>query len=154
MRTECGRSYSLSALKGKEQTVISTRELLLTGPGNIDLDVDALSRCIDECFNCAKVCIVCADADLAEDSVAHMRRCITLCGNCADICEATARVVSRTTEFDLETARALLEACITSCRICAEECEHHAKMGMKHCAACEEACRECEAACRALLSLL
>jgi hypothetical protein len=92
-----------------------------------------LSRCIDECFNCAKVCIVCADADLAEDSVAHMRRYITLCGNCADICEATARVASRTTEFDRETARALLEACITSCRICGAECEHHANMGMKHC---------------------
>src|SRR5216683_3139348 len=32
-----------------------------------------------------------------------MRRCITLCVDCADICETTARVVSRTTEFDRKT---------------------------------------------------
>jgi hypothetical protein len=83
-----------------------------------------------------------------------MRRCITLCVDCADICETTARVVSRTTEFDRELARAILEACITSCTICRAECEHHAKMGMKHCEVCEEACQRCEEACRALVSVL
>jgi hypothetical protein len=135
--------------------VTYARQIIDVHPVGIDIDVDALVRCIEECVSCSQACTACADACLGEEIVAQLRRCITLCGDCADICDATGRTVSRITQFDRETARPLLEACATSCAICGAECEHHAKVhGMKHCEVCEEACRRCEEACRALVSVL
>jgi len=126
------------------------RQMILAHPGGLDIDTDALSRCIDECLSCAQACIACADGCIAQDSVTDLRRRIYLCVSCADICETTARIVSWTAEFDRELARATLEACATSCNVCG----HHGEMGMAHCEVCAKACRRCEEACRALIALL
>ena len=128
------------------------QELILSHPGG--LDADAQASCIDACVACAQACTACADACLGEDSVSDLRRCITLCLNCADVCETTARAVSRTTGFDSQQARVIVEASIATCRACRAECEHHGAMGMEHCAICARACRQCEEACQALLSVL
>jgi hypothetical protein len=128
-------------------------ELLATHPRPSEVDREALARCISECYDCARSCTICADADVAEEDVAEMRRCIRLCLDCADVCIATGRLVSRQTEYEAETARAEVESCRRCCSICAEECELHAPHHA-HCRLCSESCHRCEAACAALLDVI
>ncbi|HEX3426705.1 MAG TPA: four-helix bundle copper-binding protein [Acidimicrobiales bacterium] len=130
------------------------KEMILSRATGVDVDVEALSRCIDACISCGQACTGCADACLGEETVEHLRRCINLCLNCADICDATGRTMSRMTEFDPAGVKEVVGACAVVCNLCRDECTRHAKMGMKHCAVCAEACRQCEDACRALLSVL
>jgi hypothetical protein len=131
------------------------REMLDTYPGTLALDSATLVECIEACFDCDQSCIACADADLGEQEVAHMRRCITMCLNCSGVCATTGRILSRQTEFEPAMARAALQACLEACRLCAEECEYHAReMHMEHCRVCAEDCRRCERACRDTLSAL
>ena len=109
---------------------------------------DALQKCIDACFGATAACVRCADACLAEESVAALRRCINLNLICADICATTGRTVSRLTETSEISARSqMVSACELTCQACAEECEKHAAM-MDHCRVCAEACRRCERSCR------
>lgn len=120
-------------------------------PGNVDREV--LARCIDACYDCARTCTSCADACLSEDSVAEMRKCIRLDLDCADICTATARVLTRQTEYDAPTSKAQIQACIEVCRTCAEECGAHAEHH-EHCKICAGDCRRCVEACEELLSAM
>jgi hypothetical protein len=116
---------------------------------------ETLGRCIAACAICSQSCTSCADACLAEEGVRELRRCIRLNLDCADVCAATARVLSRQTNFEPSLARALLEACAEACRLCAEECEWHAEhMKMDHCRVCADACRRCERACEEMLSAI
>jgi hypothetical protein len=84
-----------------------TAELLKTFPARISLDRQLLARCIDACLDCPQACTGCADADLAEETVAHLRKCIRTCLDCADISETTARVLSRQTGYDARRVRVL-----------------------------------------------
>ena len=120
-------------------------------PGNVDHEV--LARCIEACTECAQSCTSCADACLSEETVAELRKCIRLNLDCADICDATARVLTRQTEYDAPTSKAQLAACREACATCAEECERHAEHH-QHCAICAEACRRCERACDDLLGAM
>jgi hypothetical protein len=134
-------------------TETEVSELLASHPRPIGVDREALARCIAECYDCARTCTICVDANLAEEGVAEMRRCIRLCLDCADVCIATGRAVSRQTEYVPETARTGVESCRQSCSTCAEECERHARHH-EHCRLCAESCRRCEAACAALLDAI
>ena len=86
-------------------TPTDVSELLATHPRPSEVDREALARCIAECYDCARSCTICVDADLAEEDVTEMRRCIRLCLDCADVCIATGRTVSRQTAYEPETAR-------------------------------------------------
>ncbi|MEX0759736.1 MAG: four-helix bundle copper-binding protein, partial [Tistlia sp.] len=97
-------------------------------------------------YRCAQACTSCADACLAEESVADLRQCIRSDLDCATICTATGEAASRRTGSNEALLRELLEVCRSACRTCAEECERHAGMH-EHCRICAEACRSCEAAC-------
>lgn len=110
-------------------------------------DVTALANALHALDECAQSCILCADACLAEDSVADLRRCIGLDLDCAALCVAAAAIVGRRTDADAAVTRAALDACITACEACAAECERHAGMH-EHCKMCAEACRRCADACR------
>jgi hypothetical protein len=134
-------------------TASDVAELLATHPEPSGVDRETLARCIAECFDCARSCTACADADLAEKDVSDMRRCIRLCLDCADVCDATGRVVSRQTHFEPETSRAQVESCRRSCSACAEECERHAQHH-EHCRICADTCRRCEEACASLLEAI
>ena len=113
---------------------------------------EALGRCITACAISSQSCTSCADACVAEKGVGELRRCVRLNLDCADVCAATARVLSRQTDFEPATARPLLEACALACRLCAEDCEWHAEhMKMEHCRLCADACRRCERACEETL---
>lgn len=84
-----------------------------------------------------------------------LARCIRLDLDCADVCDATGRILSRQTAFDMQMAGTALRACAETCRLCAEECEKHAQeMNMEHCRICAEACRRCESSCNDLLSAM
>ena len=134
-------------------TATDVSELLATHPRPSEVDRETLARCIAECYDCARSCTICADANLAEKDVAEMRRCMRLCLDSADVCIDTGRMVSRQTEYEPEPARALVESCQQSCATCAEECEHHAQHH-EHCRLCAETCGRCEAACAALLDAI
>jgi uncharacterized protein DUF326 len=131
----------------------STKEMLEAHPEPAQLDRDLLARCIDECLACMQCCVADADADLAEDDVAEMRRCIRLCLDCADVCDATARMLSRQTHYDADSARAQVASCWELCAICARECERHAGQH-EHCRLCAESCRSCEEACSEVLKAI
>lgn len=130
---------------------LEARSMLDTHPWPGHVDRDALARCIEECFACAQSCTSCADACLSEEMVAQLRKCIRLNLDCADICEVTARVLTRQTEYDAPTSKALVQACREACTTCAEECASHADMH-EHCKICADVCRRCSEACDALLS--
>jgi Domain of Unknown Function (DUF326) len=129
---------------------MSIEAILKTHPRPATADLAKLVRCIDECSACEATCTVCADASLAEEDVAMMVRCIRLCLDCADICNTTLHVLSRQTEPDPMTQRAVVEACLAACRASAKECERHAQHH-EHCRLCAEECRRCETACQELL---
>jgi hypothetical protein len=129
---------------------MKTRQMIATHPdvrGNIN---DALIAAIDECYACAQTCASCADACLAEPTVADLRQCIRYNLDCADVCAATASLANRRTGSNEEVIRKMLDACITACRLCAEECGRHAAHH-EHCRVCAEECRACEQACQAAL---
>ena len=116
-------------------------------------DVAAVGRALKALVACAHTCTSCADACLGEDGVAELTRCIRLNLDCADICEATARVLSRRTDTDLDLVRGQLESCAVACRACAAECESHADH-MEHCRICAESCRACAEACDAMIAAI
>lgn len=116
---------------------------------------ETLGRCVTASAICAQSCTSCADACLGEESVAELVSCIRVNLDCVDVCEATARVLSRQTNFEPDLARPLLDACAQACRSCAQECEWHAEhMKLEHCRICADACRRCERACEEMLSAI
>jgi hypothetical protein len=128
--------------------------ILETYPADLGgIDRPKLLACIEACVECAQACTACADADLSEETVAHLRKCIRTCLDCADVCDSTGRVLSRHTGYDANVTRAVLEACATTCKACGDECERHAAMH-EHCRICAEVCRRCEQTCRDLLASL
>ena len=129
--------------------------LIQTNPSKPSLDVNALTECIQACFDCAQACTADADDEPGRATACRqMVRCIRLCLDCADMCLATGRIISRQTAFDATVARAALQSCAQICRVCGDECQEHARHGIAHCRTCVEACRRCEKACNTLLASL
>ena len=123
-----------------------TQQMIKAHP-NVHGDLsEPLVKCIEECFECKQICISCADACLAEDSVNELKQCIRLNLDCADVCDSTGALVSRRTGSNQIVLRGALELCALACRTCAEECERHAQTH-EHCRICAESCRSCQTAC-------
>ena len=98
---------------------------------------------------CAKMCLSCADACVAEEM--DMTQCIRLCLDCADLCDATTKLGLRRTGSNEQLLREMLELCARMCDACAAECDKH---DHEHCKLCAIMCRECADDCRnAALSL-
>ncbi len=131
---------------------MSIRKMIALHPK--DGNNQALGDAVHHLMYCAKMCLSCADACLAESTgpkAMDMTQCIRLCSDCSDICEATARLGTRRTGNDQPMLRELLELCARMCEACAAECEKH---DMEHCRLCAQICRECAEDCRkAALSL-
>lgn len=132
---------------------MAINQMIRTHPHAANVDVEALARCIDECFSCAATCTSCADACLGEETVRELVRCIRLNLDCADVCDATGRIASRQTEPQPGLIRTMIQACAEACRLCGEECERHASHH-EHCRVCAEACRRCEQACEDALAVV
>ncbi len=123
------------------------QEMIRSHPDARGSELDALLRCIEQCYSCAQTCVSCADACLAEEAAVRLKQCMRLCLDCADICAVTGAMASRRTGSNEEVLSAVIGACETACRVCAQECETHGKHHA-HCRICGEACRRCEKACK------
>lgn len=133
--------------------VTHAQAMLESYPRGFDVDAAQLAATIDMLMDCTNTCTQCADACMSETNMAELGKCIRLNLDCADVCAATARVVSRQTEYDANVTRPLLEACVAACRSCADECDGHAEH-MEHCRICAEQCRQCEQRCNELLTAM
>lgn len=128
--------------------------MLESYPGaTIKVRHEILTNCVTACMRCSQACTACSDACLAESDVATLVKCIRTDLDCADMCDATVRVLTRQTAYDLTVIRSVVDACLTTIVACAEECELHAPHH-KHCEISAQVCREAEKACRDLLDAL
>lgn len=90
---------------------------------------------------------------MAESDITTLVKCIRTDLDCADMCDATVKVLTRQTAYDLVVIRSVVGACLNTIVACAEECERHAAHH-KHCEISAKVCREAERACRDLLAAL
>lgn len=102
-----------------------------------------LGDAVHHLMYCARMCLSCADACLAEDM--DMTQCIRACLDCSDVCEATGKLASRRSGSNKQVLREMLELCARVCDACAAECERH---DHEHCKLCAQMCRECAEDCR------
>lgn len=139
----------------RERTILMSTvlDMLKTHPTSSQLDMNLLARCIQECYDCAAACNLCADACLGEEKLQMLVQCIRLNNDCADACLATARMLSRLNQPDWNVLRHQVEAMAAACRACGDECSQHADMH-EHCRICAESCRRCEETCKQLLNAL
>lgn len=128
--------------------------MLESYPGStIEIRQEILTRCITACLKCSLGCTACSDACMAESDISTLVKCMRTDLDCADMCDATVKVLTRQTDYDLGVIRSVVSACLTTIIACAEECELHATHH-KHCEICAEICRQAEGACRDLLGAL
>ena len=128
--------------------------MLASYPGStIAVRQETLTSCITACLDCSLACTACSDACMAESDIAALVKCMRTDLDCADMCDATVKVLTRQTAYDLLVIRSVVDACLTTIIACAEECERHAAHH-KHCEICAKVCRKAEAACRDLLAAL
>jgi hypothetical protein len=101
-----------------------------------------MQRCIQECRNCASICLEtvqhCLKLGGKHAEPAHIRMLM----DCAEICQASANFMQRGSPLHMQTCA----ACAEVCKACAEDCERFKDDEMM--AACAQACRSCEASCR------
>jgi hypothetical protein len=100
--------------KERRRDVTHARRMIETNPSDPAAEAEALVECIEACFDCAQACTACADACLGEEDLQMLARCIRLDLDCADVCDVTGKVLSRQTAFNVEMAKAALEACARS----------------------------------------
>jgi hypothetical protein len=73
---------------------------------------DRLSlRAAEACFDCAQICVTCADACLAGESVDDLRQCIRMNLDCADLCCTAGLVGARPASYDGSIAGAVFGLC-------------------------------------------
>jgi hypothetical protein len=129
------------------------KSMLLAHPRPPGDHLDTLADAAEALARCEQICVVCADACLAEESVDKLRLCIQLSLECAEICGATARLVLRHSAAPASALPAQLDVCLMACQACADHCELHGT-DLGHCAICADTCRECQEKCNAVLGEL
>jgi hypothetical protein len=108
---------------------------------------DVPAECIEACNVCEFACLSCAEASLAEVSLAKLGRCVRLALDCAEICLATRTLVSEALLCAPRLVQAQLEICARLCAACEAECR---QQGAAHdyFGVCARACARCESLCR------
>lgn len=56
-------------------------------------------ECIEQCYECAAACDICASSCLREDNVEMMKHCIQLDMQCAAICRPAAQFMALESEY-------------------------------------------------------
>ncbi len=132
----------------------TTRQIIECHPAGYGLlDRKKLEAAILGLYESAQAATACADGCLNEGMIKEMTACVRSCQDAADVCEATAKVLSRYTEFNVDVVRPVLEAAIAVLAACGHECARHASMHM-HCRLCSETCRRAEKVVQAFLDTL
>jgi hypothetical protein len=102
-----------------------------------------LGDAVHHAMYCAKMCLSCADACLAEPM--DMTQCVRTCLDCAAVCDTTATLGLRRAGSNEAVLKEMLEFCARACDACAAECDKH---DHEHCKLCAQMCRECADDCR------
>ena len=122
---------------------MSIRKMISLHPDVDGHQNQPLADAVHHAMYCAKMCLSCADACLAEDM--DMTQCVRTCSDCSDVCEATARLGARRSGSNEAVLKDMLELCARVCDACASECEGHDN---PHCQLCAQICRETAEDCR------
>ena len=101
-----------------------------------------MQSCIQECRNCASICLETVQHCLKRGGEHARPEHIRLLMDCAEICQASANFMQRGSPMHMQTCA----VCSNVCASCAEDCERFAGDSMME--ACAQACRSCEASCR------
>ena len=108
---------------------------------------DELGEAIKHAMYGAAIMNSCADACLAEDSVADRRQCVRRCLDASDACTAFYRMASRRTGGNVPAIKAMGEALIAAVEACHQDCSMHDDAHCKRCTRmCEEVLRDVKAA--------
>ncbi len=105
----------------------------------------AMQLCIDECFECHKICLTEAMHEGRETGELHPNRdFFRLMIGCAEVCQATANFLL--TGSPLHAA--VCATCAQNCEACATSCDE-----MGNLAACAAQCRKCADSCREIAQM-
>jgi hypothetical protein len=120
-------------------------KLLDAYPAETGMPPRLLGEAVDKLYECAGVCLTCADAAAAEQDPAKIVmsiKCVRLDNDCADLCTVAARILARQTGYDAPTTMAVIEATRTVLRASADACEEFRETTYFELSA--KACRETE----------
>jgi hypothetical protein len=106
-----------------------------------------MQRCIQECQNCASICIETVQHCLKMGGEHARPEHIRLLLDCIEICQASANYMLRGSPLHTQTCA----VCADVCARCAEDCERFTDDEMMQ--ACARACRSCEASCREMAQM-
>jgi hypothetical protein len=101
-------------------------KLLDAYPAETGMPPRLLGKAVDKLYECAGVCLTCADAAAAEqdpEKIVMSIKCVRLDNDCADLCTVTARILARQTGYDAPTTMAVIEATRTVLRASADAAE-------------------------------
>jgi hypothetical protein len=101
-----------------------------------------MERCIQECHECATVCLETTRHCLELGGEHATARHIATLLDCADICETSAAFMARGSDLHGR----ICAACADVCERCAEECERFPDDEMMR--GCAEICRRTAQSCR------
>ena len=122
---------------------MSIRKMIALHPAAEGHVNQPLGDAVHHAMYCAKMCLSCADACLAEPM--DLTQCIRAYLDCADVCDATANLGLRRSGSNEAVLKEMLELCARVCDACAAECDQH---DHEHCKLCAIMCRECAEDCR------
>jgi hypothetical protein len=120
-------------------------KLLDAYPAETGMPPRLLGDAVDKLYECAGVCLTCADAAAAEqdpEKIVMSIKCVRLDNDCADLCTVAARILARQTGYDAPTTMAVIEATRTVLRASADAGEEF--KGTPHFDLSAKACRETE----------
>lgn len=120
-------------------------KLLDAYPAETGMPPRILGEAVDKLYECAGVCLTCADAAAAEqdpEKIVMSIKCVRLDNDCADLCTVAARILARQTGYDAPTTMAVIEATRTVLRASADACEEF--KDTPYFALSAKACRETE----------
>jgi hypothetical protein len=126
------------------------QSVLEAHPLSHDTNVEVIGDAVEALSICQQVCLVCADACLAETQPEKIRVCVRLSRECATVCSATLLLLLGHDGTQSSVVHAQLHACVLACQACSDAC---ADRGIHHeyCALCAEACRRCQERCNVAL---
>ncbi len=120
-------------------------KLLDAYPAQTGMPPRLLGEAVDKLYECAGVCLTCADAAAAEqdpEKIVMSIKCVRLDNDCADLCTVAARILARQTGYDAPTTMAIIEATRTVLRASADAAEEFKETTYFQLSA--KACRETE----------
>lgn len=120
-------------------------KVLAAYPAPTGLRPRRLADAADRLYECAGVCLACADACSAEQNpemIAMSAKCMRMDHDCSDLCIVAARVLTRQTGYDAPTTMAVVEAVRAALRACADACTE--MQDMEHCQITAQVCRQTE----------